>query len=388
MELLLIFFFFIYAFIIFWAMVGYPVSIRIISKLIGSPKIKKDYNYEPTVTLMIVAHNEEKVIRQKLVNVSKLDYPKDKLEILVSSDNSTDDTNKIVQEFITEYPNMNVRLYLVKERKGKTNAQNKAAQTVSNEMLIMTDANAKLDKMAVKEIVSVFNSENIAYVTGRLEYINSDHCWTSSSEASYWEWDLRMREVESYLHSVTAGNGALYACRTSEYHHFNLVKSHDGAMPKYYVLQGKRAIYNKDAIAYEKAGEKAEDEFKRKVRMSRSILSMFFVDIRLFNFFKYGWFSYCFFGHRYCRQNLWFAHLMVFILSAILAFHNLFFLVIFLFQIAFYALALIRHSRDINNKVLNMVYYYTITILAQLIGAYRQLTGKSKPFWEKAESTR
>ncbi len=297
-------------------------------------------------------------------------------------------TNEIVKEFIINNKDYNIRLYEVKERKGKTNAQNEAAATVQNEILVMTDANAMLEPNAIKEIVSAFSTDKIAYVTGKLKYINSDEEWTSNSESSYWEWDLKMREIESKLHSVTAGNGALYACRTKDYYNFDPIKSHDGAMPKYYVLKGKRAIYNKDAIAYEKAGTKVEDEFGRKVRMSRTILSALFPDIRIFNVFKYKWYSYCYFGHRYCRQILWLAHLLVFITNIPLAANSHLFKALLMFQIIFYFVALIKHLLKINNKLINMVYYYTITIIAQMLGAYNQITGKSKPFWEKAESTR
>ena len=388
MYILLVTLFVIYAFIIFWAMIGYPFSLRMIDKYIKMPSLIKDYEYEPTVTIMIVAHNEEKVIHDKLLNVTKLNYAKEKLEILISSDNSTDNTNDIVTSFIKNNSSHNIRLYKAQERKGKTNAQNEAARTVNSEILVMTDANAILEKNSVKELVASLSNKDVAYVTGRLKYINSEEDWTSQSESSYWEWDLKMREIESNLHSVTAGNGALYACRTKEYFHFDPIKSHDGAMPKHYVLLGKRAVYNKNALAYEKAGEKIEDEFGRKVRMSRTILTMVFPNIRLFNVFKNKWFSYCFFGHRYCRQNLWLAHLLVFLVNIPLAFQYSIFLSILILQFIFYGLAIFKHFSGVNNKLINMCYYYSVTILAQLIGAYNQVSGKSKPFWEKAESTR
>ena len=108
--------FWISIFMIVWANLGYPISILILGKIIKKQnhKIK---NYEPSVTIMIVAHNEEKVIEQKINNVLELDYPKNKLEILVSSDNSTDKTNKIVKDFIKKHKNENIKLYEVKERK-------------------------------------------------------------------------------------------------------------------------------------------------------------------------------------------------------------------------------------------------------------------------------
>ena len=112
--------FWIAVFVIFWANIGYSISLIILDKIFKPKKIEKLYNFKPYVTLMIVAHNEEKVIEGKLNNVLKLDYPKDKLEILVSSDNSTDNTNKIVEEFIENHKNYNIKLYQVKTRKGKT----------------------------------------------------------------------------------------------------------------------------------------------------------------------------------------------------------------------------------------------------------------------------
>lgn len=132
----------------------------------------------------------------------------------------------------------------------------------------MTDANSMFKEDAVAELVSSFVSDEIAYVTGRLSYYQNDFV-SSSSEETYWEGDLQQRMIESGLHSVTAGNGAIYACRNSLYHDFEPIRCHDSAMPRYYAKKGLRSIYNEDAIAFEKAGETDNDEFKRKVRMNR-----------------------------------------------------------------------------------------------------------------------
>ena len=133
-------------------MIGYPLSLKIISKILKKSGLKKDYSYCPTVTVMVVAHNEEKVIKDKLENLMRLQYPKDKLEFLVSSDNSTDKTNDIVREFIKSHPNEKIRLFEVKKRKGKTNAQNEAQKTVTSEILVMTDANSILDEKSIIEL--------------------------------------------------------------------------------------------------------------------------------------------------------------------------------------------------------------------------------------------
>ncbi|NLP51841.1 glycosyltransferase family 2 protein [Bacillus sp. RO1] len=388
MELLYKILFYISGFIIVWAMVGYPVSLKFIGKLLKNRRLNKDYNHQPTVTVMVVAHNEEKVILEKLNNIIELDYPRDKIEFLIASDNSTDKTNNIVKQFIKEHQNLNIRLYEVKARKGKTNAQNEAQKTVTTEYLVMTDANSIMDKDSVKELMSSFTSDDIAYVSGRLSIVNHASSDVSNAEASYWDSDLATREIEGRIQSITAGNGALYACRTRDYYDFDPIQCHDSAMPPLYALQGKRAIANHDAIAYEKAGEVIEDEFGRKVRMNRIILKHILPDLRILNIFKYKWFSYFYFGHRTCRYLLWISHLLVFITNALLIQASLLYIITFAGQVLFYLLALVRAITKSNNKYLTLVYYYCVTVLAQWVGVYNILTGKAKPFWEKAESTR
>jgi glycosyltransferase involved in cell wall biosynthesis len=388
MELLFKILFYISAFIIVWAMVGYPISLKIIGKIYKSRKLQKDYNHQPTVTVMVVAHNEEKVILDKLHNIIELEYPQDMIEFLISSDNSTDRTNEIVKNFIASHSEYNIRLYEVKARMGKTNAQNEAQKTVETEYLVMTDANSMMDKNAVKELMAAFTSDDIAYVSGRLSIVNQEASDVSNAEASYWDSDLAAREIEGRIQTITAGNGALYACRTKDYYDFNPIQCHDSAMPPLYALEGKRAIANHDAIAYEKAGEVIEDEFGRKVRMNRIILKYILPDIRILNVFKYGWFSYFYFGHRTCRYLLWISHLLILVTSVLLIRESWIYSVAFLGQTLFYFLALLRAVTKSQNKYLTLIYYYTVTIIAQWVGVYRIITGKAKPFWEKAESTR
>lgn len=382
------FIFFLSSFIIFWAMVGYPLSLKILKVIYKDRKLIKNYNYEPTVTVMVVAHNEEKVIKEKLENIINLDYPKDKIEFLISSDNSTDSTNQIVEEFIKNNPEYNIRLYKVKERKGKTNAQNEAQKTVKSEILVMTDANSILAPNAVRELVAAFTSDDVSYVCGRLVYKNKHSNDITNSESTYWDKETTLRKIESDIQTITAGNGAIYACRNSEYYDFDPMKSHDANMPRYFALKHKRSLYNPDAVAYEKAGENVQDEFKRKIRMNRGILSGILPDIRILNFLKYRWYSYFYFGHRTCRYLLWISHLFLIITNFFLISVSIFYWITFIFQIAFFVLALLKFITKTENRIITLIYYYCLTILAQWIGVYNILTGKAKPFWEKAESTR
>ena len=140
---------------IIYTFIGYPLSLYIISKLFKIKKIEKWDNIEeyPEVTYIIAAYNEEKNIRKKLENTVLLDYPKKKLEIIIASDGSSDKTNNIVEEFIKENNELDIKLYEVKNRKGKTNAQNEAIQIAKGEILVFSDANSIWKENALENLI-------------------------------------------------------------------------------------------------------------------------------------------------------------------------------------------------------------------------------------------
>ena len=375
-------------FVIFWAMIGYPVSLVILNKLFKK-KNEKDYSYEPTVSIMVVAHNEEKVIEEKLNNLLKVDYPGEKLEILVASDFSTDKTNEIVENFIATHPECKIRIHKTVNHFGKTNAQNETQELCNSEILVMTDANAMFESNAVRELVSYFPDSAVAYVAGQLRYMNTEGSKTAKSEGFYWKLDLMCRKIESQFQTITAGNGAIYAVRNKEYKKIPPIECHDASFPIAYALEKKRALYNPNAVAYEKAGEANKDEFKRKVRMSRNILKRICPSLKVFNVFSYRWFSYFFFGHRFCRNLLWLMHLVVLLLNIPLAvMGGLPWQIILGLQILFYLIAMIGLLTKAGNRWVRIVSYYCMTVAAQWKGVFNVITGKSKPVWEKAESTR
>ncbi len=375
-------------FVVFWAMVGYPVSLITLDRIFKK-KNNKDYSYEPTVTVMTVAHNEEKVIGEKLQNLLSIDYPVEKIKFLVASDFSTDRTNEIVEEFIAAHPERSIQIHKSVNHYGKTNAQNETQELCDTDILIMTDANAMLEKNAVRELVASFSASDIAYVSGQLRYMNTDENTTAKSEGLYWRLDLLCRTIESRLQTITAGNGAIYAVRNEDYVKIPPIECHDSSFPVIFALEKKRAIYNPDAIAFEKAGEVDEDEFNRKVRMSRIIFHGIMPDIRVCNVFSYRWFSYFYFGHRTCRYLLWLMHAIALFCNIPLAIQGgWFWKTTLILQLIFYIAAIIGWKGKTNNRIVKIVYYYCMTVMAQWKGVINILTGKSKPVWEKAESTR
>lgn len=379
--------FWIIGFLIFWPMIGYSVFLLSLNKLVKI-KDRPKVSGTPQVSLIVSAHNEEKVIQKKLDNLMHLNYPSEKIEIVIANDNSTDKTQEIVENYIRNDNKFPIRIYNVENRKGKTNAQNETVKTCKCEILVFTDANSMLDSNAIKELVSSFYDETVMYVSGDLSYTNSENNSTSDAENTYWNLDKKIRNIESNLSSITAGNGGLYAIRRGLYIDIPLIHSHDSKMPKEAVLRGYKAITNSDAKAYEKAGETVKDEYKRKVRMNRVIFESIFESFLFINIFKYKFFTLQLFSHRTLRYLLAVNHILLFLTNLLLCVKrvNIFYYITLIAQIIFYSFAIIGNFKNI--RIFKLPYYYSITLLAQLHGMINYFTGKRKPFWEKAESTR
>ena len=381
--------FVISAFTAFYAMVGYPIVLLLIDKLKKPQKHSKDYGYEPTISYMITAHNEEEIIQKKLENSIEIDYPKEKIEILVVLDNCTDNTEIVVDNFIYRHPEYKIRKYHAVKHLGKLNAQNEAQKTIKSELIVMTDANTMVKKNAIRELAASFTSDDIAYVCGKLSYINQEDNLTGDSESTYWNLELKIRDIESRLKKIENGNGALYACKNKAYVDFEPIRCHDSAMPYYFAMHGKRAIFNPEAIAEERPGQSNNDEFDRKVRMNREFIHLPARDLKTINIFKYGWFSFIYFGHKTCRHNLWLAHLIALLSSVVMAVLKIKIgIVLVILQLLFFIVTLCQIKVSVKNRFIRMAGYYGMTVLAQFVAIYKGITGQSKPTWEKVDSTR
>ena len=377
--------FYIVGFAIFYAMIGYPITLMILDKIMKR-KNDKDLSYKPFVSIIISAYNEEKVIERKLENITESTYPH--YEVIVANDASSDRTVEICQNFINNHPSYDIKVNTVKNHLGKTNAQDEAVDVVKGEIIVFSDANSMFKADAIDELVSYFTDDDIIYVCGSLIYAKDDDIASAVAENSYWDMELKMRKIESEIATIAAGNGAIYACRKSDYRRYNLVSSHDYEMPLYAGINHKRALYNPKAIALEKAGQTSKDEFKRKVRMQRRILTNIFTNLRRLNIFEYGWFSFFHFNHKTLRFLQAFNHIVLFIANLALLNEGDFYRVFFLIQVAFFTLAGIGKLTESKSKVFYFPYYYTMMMAAQLKGGYNEATGKSKATWEKAETTR
>ena len=237
-----------------WTHVGYPVAAAALRRVRERPVRKAEI--EPSVTVIVPAHNEEDVIEARVQNLLELDYPAEKLELVVASDASTDGTHEIVRSF-----DGRVRL-LECERAGKLPTMNRAVRETESELLAFGDANATWAPDALRKLVSNFADPDVAYVCGQVRFQREDG---TNREGVYWRYEMWQRESESALGSITGGNGAIYAVRRSDYVEWPF--GHDQGFPNLMVQKGRRAVYEPEALAFEKPSRDNEDEFRRKVRM-------------------------------------------------------------------------------------------------------------------------
>jgi cellulose synthase/poly-beta-1,6-N-acetylglucosamine synthase-like glycosyltransferase len=243
-----------------WTHVGYPLAAGALARM-RELRVAKDSSNVPSVSVVVAAHDEEAVIERRLENLLALDYPQDRLEILVASDASTDRTNELVQAVA----NRESRLRLIEcPRGGKVAAQDRAVRESESDVVAFSDANATWAPDALRFLVSVLADPDVAYVCGRLRL---EDAAGSNREGLYWRYELWLRGQESRLGSVTGGNGSIYAVKRADYVEVDPRWGHDLALPYRMVQEGRRAVYEPEALAFELPTPTNESEYARKVRM-------------------------------------------------------------------------------------------------------------------------
>jgi cellulose synthase/poly-beta-1,6-N-acetylglucosamine synthase-like glycosyltransferase len=238
-----------------WTHVGYPIAARALAGVRGRP-IRRDESTLPDVAVIVTAYNEEAVIERRIENLKTLDYPADRLELIVTSDASSDRTEALAEA-------SGVRV-IRNPRGGKVAAQDRAVRETSAAIVAFSDANATWAPDALRRLVRNFADPDVAYVCGRLNIQADDG---RNKEGLYWRYELALRADESRIDSVTGGNGSIYAVRREDYVEVDPRFGHDLSLPYLMVQRGRRAVYEPEANAFEKATPTNEDEYRRKVRM-------------------------------------------------------------------------------------------------------------------------
>jgi len=247
---------------IFYIYLGYPVLVVLIG-LIRNKRVKKG-DYQPHVTILIAAYNEEKSIDATIKNKLELDYPKEKLEIIVISDGSTDKTDEIVKQ----YEPQGVKLFRQIPRAGKTSALNMAVPHAKAEILVFSDANSIWAQNALSKLLRNFFDPKVGYVTGKMIYTNSDGSTIGDGCSTYMKYENFLRRVETKAGSIVGVDGGIDAVRKELYQPMNPDQLPDFVLPLKVVGQGYRVVYEPEAILKEPSLKEPKDEYKMRVRVA------------------------------------------------------------------------------------------------------------------------
>jgi glycosyltransferase involved in cell wall biosynthesis len=360
-----------------WTHAGYPAAMGLLARLRPRPVAREDST--PSVALVVSAHDEEAVIGRRLENLLELDYPEERLEIVVASDGSTDRTDEIVEELAARAPR--VRL-LRCPREGKVAAQHRSVRETTSDVVAFTDANTDWRPDALRKLVRNLADPEVGYVCGQLRLESPDG---ANLEGVYWRYEVWVREQESRASSITAGNGAIYAVKREAYVEDDPKFGHDFGFPYLMEQAGLRAVYEPEAVAIEKPASEPEDEYGRKVRtIARSwghiVTGSMFRPTRPLYIAEL-------ISHRVLRYSTGILHLLLLLSSVALVGRGAFYRLSLLFQVLGVSLAAAGRAR-IPIPGARLAYYYYVVTKATAAGLVRYLRSGTPQMWDKAKGTR
>ena len=402
---------------IFYAYFGYPLCLYALALVRGNSSqstcvfpdstdpIDPTNASNPMLSFIITAHNEEKRIKDKLENTLKLDYPRDKLEIIVASDCSSDHTDEIVKS----YSDKGVRLVRSPERKGKEHAQKLAVSKAKGDILVFSDVATIIEPDGLKNIVANFEDAAIGCVSSVDKFINPDG--SISGEGAYVKYEMFLRSLESRVNTIVGLSGSFFAARREVCQNWAEDLQSDFNTVLNSVKIGMKGISDPKTVGYYKNIQDEKKEFDRKVRTVLRGISVLMRNLSLLNPFKYGLFSWQLFSHKLCRWLVPFFLVLAFIANAALAFSSHFYLGLFILQLVFYAMAGLYHfggqshhivappssffdpidsTNSSNSKLkiknyLKLPYYFASVNASILLAWFKYLRGERATFWQPSQ---
>ena len=373
---------------IFWACaaalaytyVGYPLLVFALSRLRGRDMVRGE-GFAPAVSVVITAYNEERDLAAKLENTLALDYPKDRLEIIVASDCSTDRTDEIARSFAAR----GVRLHRQPERRGKTAAQNAAVEVARGEIILFSDATTLYRPDVLRAMLPNFADASVGCVAGRLVYVDPGASAVGSGAKSYWGYETFLKRHESRAASLIGASGCLYAVRRAAYVPLYDEACSDFIIATKMVEQGLRAVYEPGAVCTEETNREARKELRMRVR----VITQTFTDLRrhgrMLNPLVSGFYAVQLLSHKVLRYLVPLLLGALLVSSAVLARDSKFFAALLLAQLLFYALAAtgwLLERAGVRNRLLALPAYFVLANLAAVIAFYKFLTGERYARWE------
>lgn len=365
--------------LLLYAHVGYGVLIALIARIRRGPSdsaADHAVGELPSVSVIVAAYAEEGVIGGRVANLLALDYPRDRLQLIVACDGSPDETAPTARaagaDLVLELP-----------REGKIRAQDAGVEHAAGEIVAFSDANATWERDALRRLVAPFSDPRVGYVCGEVRLLGDAG---TNQEGLYWRYEMALRGLESRLRSVTGGNGAIYATRREAYLVVDPIMGHDLSFPFNMVKRGWRAVYAPDARATEKMVPTLEGEFARKRRMMGHTWP---IVVRGGMLSPRGYdplYALMIVSHRILRYLSPFLHAIALGTSIALLGHGWVYAVAVAIQAAVLLAALL--AGVLPARPFLLARYYVLTTASLAAGLWDWLARGTPPGWEPAEGTR
>jgi len=377
---------------VFWAALlliayiyaGYPLLLA----LIGLMKPRRLYQPEfcPPLSVLIAAYNEEKVIAAKLRQTVELDYPADKLEVIVLSDCSTDATDEIVSSF----PDRRVRLMRSSERRGKTHAQNLGARQAQGEVLVFSDATAVYHPQALRYLACNYQDPEVGAVSGRYKYFDpEDESPTGLGSSVFWNYENLIKTLQSRISTITGCCGCIYSVRKDAYTDLPDDVISDLVQPLHVIRKGYKVKFEDRALAFEETTKSTTEEFAMRVRVvTRAMRGLLSVPL-LLKPWKSGWPAVQLWSHKILRWTVPF--LLLLILGAnLLLLDSPFYQLILAGQLFFYAAAMLNMLLPLHRlwRPLALPLYFCTLNAAALAGWIELCRGRKYITWQTVRARR
>lgn len=365
--------------------VGYPVLVYLVSKL--RPRTVARGEIEPTVTILITAFNEEASIATKIENTLAIEYPKDKLEILVASDGSTDSTDEIARGFETR----GVKLFRQEGRVGKTETQNNAVKRATGEIILFSDATTHYEADVLRKVLPAFADETVGCVAGRLVYVDGVGTGVGGGAKGYWGYETFIKQAESDVCSLIGASGCLYAVRRDAYREMYREACSDFLICTVLYRQGLRSVFEPNAVCFEDTNQRAKDEMRMRVRVIAQTYTDLWRNADMLNPLKSGSYAIELLSHKVLRYCVPIMLFVVLLSSIYLSFGSQFFSIILTLQVLFYLGSLsgwLLERLGLRSSVLVIPLYFVLANLASVIAFYRFVRGDRFATWEPIRESR
>jgi cellulose synthase/poly-beta-1,6-N-acetylglucosamine synthase-like glycosyltransferase len=376
--------FFASVFMILYVYIGYPGLIFLLAS-VKRRSVRKG-PYLPNVTILIAAHNEEGNIGATLENKLLLDYPREKLEIIVASDGSNDRTDDIVRE----YKQNGVLLHRQERRAGKTAALNAAVSKARGEVLIFSDANSIYERNALRLLVRNFNDPTVGYVTGKMVYGNPDSGFSAHGCSAFMKYEDLLRNLETRVGSIVGVDGGIDAARRELYDPMRPDQLPDFVLPLRVVEKGYRVVYEPDALLTEPALQSSEDEFSMRVRVTLRALWALRDMKHLLAVNQFRLFSLQLWSHKVLRYLCFFFLVGAYLGNLTLLTESAFYKSFFILQNVAYLGAVVSplfKKRTVMSRILGLLTYFLLLNVAAANAFGKFLLGQKMVVWKPRKGT-